>query len=165
MTPCHTAPYSASVSARWTNLKSNLCMESTHEAGYLDGSSDAIHLYSLSTIVYLCPASHSPRSAQRERLSAVEHRVLCLRLCPDGVYRTAHDAPRPEPVSSSNAKFKPSRPMVYWTRSQICNGGISGIVWICSKHGWQFFHPGSCIVCEFSALAAALATGNRSNTN
>ena len=29
----------------------------------------------------------------------------------------------------------------------------------------KFFHPGSCIVCEFSALAAALATGNRSNTN
>ncbi len=165
MTPCRTAPYSASVSARWMNLRSNSRMESAHESGYLYGSHYAMCNDRLRIDVYLCTSYHSPRSTWRERIVAVEHCVLCNRLRPGGIHRTTHDASCPEPVSSSDGQFNPASSVVCGTRAPICNGGISGFIRICFTHDGQFFHPGHCLVCQLPASAAALATGSRSNTN
>jgi hypothetical protein len=119
-------------------------------------------LRSLSVIKLCCPSQSSTRSRERERLVSMEHCVVRNRIRCVWIHRAAHLSASPESISSGNAEFNATRPMVLGTRSQVCNGGIGGLVWICSAYGRKHIHCGLSIVWKFTAPAADVAAWNRS---
>ena len=144
-----------------SSFVSNPRKECTHESGYPCGSHYANRLYRLRVVVSFCPSHTEPGGTECERLISMGHRVVRNSIRWDGIHRATRVSAPQCSISSDKPESDASRPMVFGTPPQICNGGISGPVWICSAHVGEYFHPGLSVVWRFTASAADMAAGNR----